>query len=192
MAITLHDLFPGSDVGIRYNPLEPTVEDLELWDYNTTRRLHCCWFEERAIRKARDSWSVAARYYVYRLNIIFGFDVPLIPTYQGFVKSLREAAYLVEACLHGELTHSYRGPRDGEATISGNIFIWERNSTGIDDWRDGMEWAVREEEGFDVGEAKVGSGLMKKTVCIPDCGAEHHVVSYYTAWDAQTLDGPLM
>lgn len=35
-----------------------------------------------------------------------------------------------------------------------------------------------------------GSGLMKKTISIPACGRTHHVVSYYSACDAQTLARP--
>jgi hypothetical protein len=55
--------------------------------------------------------------------------------------------------------------RDGEAVIGGNIFVWETNSTGIGHWRDGMEWASQEVDGFEVGEAIDGSGLMKKHPC---------------------------
>jgi hypothetical protein len=65
--------------------------------------------------------------------------MPLVPTYRGCLQSKEDAVYLIEACLCGKLVHSCRGPRDGEATISGNIFVWEANSTGIDCWRDKME-----------------------------------------------------
>jgi hypothetical protein len=124
------------------------------------------------------------------LEIDITHTPPLVPTYRGYVQSKADAVFLVEACLHGELIHSCRKPRDGEATISGNIFVWEANSIGIDRWRDGMEWTVREEDGFEVGEAINGSGLMKKTISIPTCGVIHHVVSYYTAGDARTLARP--
>ena len=53
-----------------------------------------------------------------------------------------------------------------------------------------MEWTVREEDGFDVGEETDDSMLMKKTISIPACKAIHNVVSYYTAWDARTLARP--
>ncbi len=107
-----------------------------------------------------------------------------MPTYRGHVQSKEDAVYLVKACLRGKLVHSCRGPREGEATISGNVFVWEANSTGIDHWRDGMEWAFREQDGFEVGEAIDGSGLMKKTITIDASRAIHHVVSYYTAGDS--------
>jgi len=82
------------------------------------------------------------------------------------------------------------GPQHGEAAISGNVFVWEANSTGIDRWRDGLEWNVREQDDCEVGEASNCSGLMKKTFSIPACGGVHHVVSYYTARDTPTLHGP--
>jgi len=82
------------------------------------------------------------------------------------------------------------GPQHGEAAISGNVFVWEANSTGIDRWRDGLEWNVWEQDDCEVGEASNCSGLMKKTFSIPACGGVHHVVSYYTARDTPTLHGP--
>ena len=106
------------------------------------------------------------------------------------MESKDDAFYLLETILRGKLVHSYQRPRDGEATISGNVFVWEENSIGIDRWRDGMEWNVREEDGFEVGEAIDGSGLMKKTISIPAYGAIYHVVSYCKAGDAPTLARP--
>lgn len=86
--------------------------------------------------------------------------------------------------------HLSRGLREGEAAISGNVFVWEANSTGIACWRDRMEWIIREKNGFEVGKATNGSGLMKKTASIPACGAIHHLVSYYTEGDTRTLVRP--
>ena len=68
-----------------------------------------------------------------------------------------DAVYLIEACLRGKLLYVRRRPRDGEAAISGSVFVWEANSAGIDYWRDGMEWTVQGEDGFEVGEAIDGS-----------------------------------
>ena len=59
-------------------------------------------------------------------------DFTLMPTYQGYLQSKEHAVYLLKACLNRKLVHSFRGPQDGEATISGNIFVWEINITGID------------------------------------------------------------
>jgi hypothetical protein len=82
------------------------------------------------------------------------------------VESKDDAFYLLKTILRGKLVHLCQRPRDGEVTISGNVFVWEENSTGIDRWRDGMEWNVREEDGFEVGEAIDGFGLMKKTISV--------------------------
>jgi Gti1/Pac2 family len=53
-----------------------------------------------------------------------------------------------------------------------------------------MEWTIWEEDGFEVGEAINGSRLRKKTISISTRGRTHHIVSYYTAYDAQTLARP--
>jgi len=189
---TLGKIFSSSDVELCYDPLEPTANDLEFWDYDTAKQLRRRWFFQRAIRVVEKGWPAAAAYYAYLLEVMFGLSShpPLVPTYRGYLQSKEDAVYTIEACLRGRLVHSCRGPQDGEATISGNVFVWEANSTGIDRWRDGMEWTVREEDGFEVGEAIDGSGLMKKTVSIPACRSIHHVVSYYTARDARTLARP--
>jgi Gti1/Pac2 family len=115
-------------------------------------------------------------------NCLDSSNQPLVPTYRGCLQSKEDAVYLLEACLRGELNHSCRGPHDGEATVSGNIFVWEANISGIDCWRDGMEWTFRQEDGFEVGEAMNGSGLTKKTISIPVNECLHHVVSYYTTF----------
>lgn len=184
--------FSGSDVDLYYDPLEPTANDLECWDYDTAKKLRQSWFLQRAIRVVKMGWPAAAACYAYLLEVMFVIrsDLPLVPTYRGCLQSKEDAVYIIEACLRGKLVHSCRGPQDGEATISGNIFVWEANITGIDRWRDGMEWTVREGDGFEVSESIDGSGLMKKTISIPAYGKIHHVVSYYTAWDVRTLARP--
>jgi hypothetical protein len=44
-----------------------------------------------------------------------------------------------------------------------------------------MEWMIWEEDGFEVGKAKDGSGLMKKTISIPACGHSPGRVLLYGA-----------
>lgn len=85
-----------------------------------------------------------------------------MPTYRGGLQNKEDAVYIIEACLRGTLLHPRRGPQDGEATISGNVFVWEANSTGIDRRTDGVEWTVREGDGFEAGEAIDASGILKK------------------------------
>jgi Gti1/Pac2 family len=188
----LREIFLGSNVELYYDPLEPTASDSEIWGYDMAKTLCKEWFFERAIRVVKEAWPAGAACYAHRLKVMSGLDTDftLVPTYQGYLQSKEDAVYLLEACLGGKLAHSFRGPRDGEDTISGNIFVWEANITGIDCWRDGMEWTIWEEDGFEVGEAINGSGLRKKTISISTRGRTHHVVSYYAACDAQTLARP--
>jgi hypothetical protein len=113
-----------------------------------------------------------------------------VPIYRGYLQSKEDAFYLLKACLRGKLFYLCRGPQDGEATISGNVFVWKANSIGIDRWMDGMKWTVRKEGGFEVGEAIDGSGLMRKIISIPACEGIHHVVFYYTVRDARILARP--
>ena len=188
----LRQIFPGSNVELYYNPLGPTAKDLKIWGCGKAKMLYEEWFFERAIRVIKEGWPAGAACYAHRLKVMSGLriDFTLVPTYQGYLQSKEDAVHLLEACLSGKLVHSRRGPQDGEATISGNIFVWEANITGIDDWRDGMEWNLWQEDGFEVGRAIDGSGLMKKTVDISRRGRSHQVVSYYTACDAPTLARP--
>lgn len=54
-----------------------------------------------------------------------------------------------------------------------------------------MKWNNCEEDDFEVDEAIDGFKLIKKTISISTCGRTHHIVSYYSACDAQTLTRPL-
>jgi hypothetical protein len=188
----LGKIFPGSHVDLHHNPLEPTTDDLKIWDYDAAKSLLQHWFFERAIRVIRNGWPAAAAYYSYLLEVMFGLrlDQPLVPTYRGYLQTEDDAFYLLEGILRGKHFHSCQRPRDGEATISGNVFVWEENSTSIDHWRDGMKWNISEKDGFELGKAINGSGLMRKRISIRACGTIHHVVSYYTTADTRTLDRP--
>lgn len=69
---------------------------------------------------------------------------PLRPTFQGYISTTMDALILFEACLTGRLTHVPRRPHDRERAdliSSGNIFIYEENSSGIKRWTDGMSWS---------------------------------------------------
>lgn len=200
----LDKMLPESNFDLEYDPVEPTHADLQFWDYDTAKDLHQHWFLLRASRVAGKDGSMAAAYYTYRLKHLYGldaavtgsslksFDGPLVPTFRGYLESEDEAVCLVEACLRGTALHSSRGPRDGEATLSGNVFVWEASSAGINCWSDRMEWAALERErgDFEVCESVDAPGLMKKTISIPACKTVHHVVSYYTAQDVPTLARP--
>lgn len=71
-------------------------------------------------------------------------NVPLLPTYRGFVGNTTDALLLFEAVMRGELAHVPRRPHDRERQgliQSGNIFIYGENSSGIKRWTDGVSWS---------------------------------------------------
>ncbi|KAL1582045.1 hypothetical protein WHR41_09294 [Cladosporium halotolerans] len=68
----------------------------------------------------------------------------LKPAFEGFVQSSGDALVLFEACLNGTLHHVSRRPHDRERSQlikSGNIFIYEENTSGIKRWTDGVAWS---------------------------------------------------
>jgi len=68
----------------------------------------------------------------------------LQPTYEGFVVSTFDALILFEACLRGRIHHVSRRPQErerGGVIRSGNIFIYEENTSGIKRWTDGVSWS---------------------------------------------------
>ncbi|KAF4120289.1 hypothetical protein GMORB2_3090 [Geosmithia morbida] len=68
----------------------------------------------------------------------------LVPTYQGIVVETLDALLLFEACLSGKLSHVSRRPHDRERPElirSGNVFIYEEQSSGIKRWTDGITWS---------------------------------------------------
>lgn len=68
----------------------------------------------------------------------------LVPSYVGHVKSTAEAILLFEGCLQGVISHVSRRPHDRERSHlikSGNVFIYEENSSGIKRWTDGIPWS---------------------------------------------------
>ena len=187
----LRQILPGSTTDPWYDPQEPTAQDLKIWEYDSAKKLRREWFFQRAIGVI-EKGGLAARYYAHHLKCMFGLcsNLPLVPTFRGWLKSMEDAFYLVEACRQGILLYSCRRPRNGEAAFSGGIFVWEPKCTRTEFWSDGIEWNTWTEDGFEVGEATNGSGLMKKTTSISISGTSHHLVSYFTAFDARTLARP--
>ncbi|KAK0623085.1 gluconate transport inducer 1/Pac2 [Immersiella caudata] len=71
-------------------------------------------------------------------------QVPLTPTYRGMILTTWDALVLYEAALSGVLNHVPRRPHDKERTElirSGNIFIYEEDTSGIKRWTDGLTWS---------------------------------------------------
>ncbi|KAI9800115.1 MAG: hypothetical protein M1833_003442 [Piccolia ochrophora] len=113
----------------------------------------------------------------------------LQPTYRGFIETERDALLLLDACLLGALHHLPRRPYQYELSVlirSGSVFIYEENASGILEWTDGAHWIPVGKEGdFCVDrEPDNSTGLFKKTITINVRGILHHLVSYYTAWEA--------
>lgn len=72
-------------------------------------------------------------------------ETPIVATFYGHIASTRDALIIIEACLEGKLNHVGRRPRRSEEPSlaqSGNVFVYERQSSGITSWQDGMSWSM--------------------------------------------------
>lgn len=68
----------------------------------------------------------------------------LEPTWRGFIHTTHDALIIVEATLSGKLSHIARRPHDkerGSVILSGNVFVYEENASGIKRWTDGVTWS---------------------------------------------------
>ncbi|KAK0673821.1 putative gluconate transport inducer 1 [Cercophora samala] len=71
-------------------------------------------------------------------------NVPIEPSWIGYVPDTGTALCLVEAVLRGVLKITARRPQDKErpeCIRSGNVFIYEENASGIRRWTDGRNWS---------------------------------------------------
>ncbi len=114
---------------------------------------------------------------------------PLQPSYHGLIEEEQDALLLFDAWLMGALHHLPRRPYNYELPVlirSGCVFIYEKNASGILEWNDGAHWIPVGKDGdFCVDrEPDNSTGLFKKTITINVRGILHHLVSYYTAWEA--------
>lgn len=71
----LSKTLPGSIFDPNYDPIEPGVNDVEYYGYNTAKALYMYWFLGRAKRMIEDSWFIAAAYYSYRVERARGTGV---------------------------------------------------------------------------------------------------------------------
>ncbi|KAJ3150876.1 hypothetical protein HDU89_002873 [Geranomyces variabilis] len=123
--------------------------------------------------------------------------------FHGAVNSPNDALLLFEACRTGLLKRVQRRLSESERTayvVSGAIFIWDEEESGIKRWTDGKHWSpsringsfliYREVEARktvipDVSEEKIeyvikDGGLTKKAISITTSdGRKQHLVSYY-------------
>lgn len=73
----LNEFLPSSKFELNYDPAQPTEADLATWEYEQAKAVRKEWFSQRAMRQTRESWSTAAAYYAYRLELLGGCDRPL-------------------------------------------------------------------------------------------------------------------
>lgn len=185
---------PNANITMHENPFKPTFDDMKLqpckevnriWRDLWVRRATCVIGRSRALEPDHPT-RYAAYVYAYYLELFFGAS--LIPTHRGYLRTIDDASCLVQACLNGWISHSWRGPRGRRAALSGSIFVWKETSASINDWHDGLEWTIERENGFEVATALDLSGLKRKTVSIASEGDFYHVVGYYKDVDMEGLD----
>lgn len=69
---------------------------------------------------------------------------PLSPTFYGHIGSTQDALLLFETCLRSIFNHLDRRPHNRERASlikSGNVFVYEEDSSGIKRWTDGVPWS---------------------------------------------------
>jgi hypothetical protein len=184
--------FPDAFYNIAWDPLQPASKDLEHQSYIAAKETLRDIFFHRAMRIVSKGRSGVAFHYQYLLQVMCGLSMAgeLVPTFRGYVKNKRDAEYLVLACTSGKLSHTCRQPRDGEAVLSGNVFVWESDSIDSYVWDDGLAWEILEKGERTVSRALNDSELLKAEIDIFDSGHLHHVLSYYMALDAECLVQP--
>jgi len=73
-----------------------------------------------------------------------GSAPPVQPSWHGFIHTTHDALIVLEACLQGKLNHISRRPHDRERSnliVSGNVFVYEENASGIKRWTDWTTWS---------------------------------------------------
>lgn len=66
------------------------------------------------------------------------------PTFKGYIEDERDALLILQATLDGKLKHIPRRPYEIERPyliISGNIFVFVEEISGIKRWTDGVSWS---------------------------------------------------
>lgn len=90
-------------------------------------------------------------------------EAPIVATLHGHVASTQDALIVIEACLQGYLSHLGRRPRRAEEPLLGrssDIFVYERRSSGIAAWQDGIAWSA---------PVRVGNFEMRRQLATPTC-----------------------
>lgn len=88
-------------------------------------------------------------------------EAPIVATFNGHVASTQDALIVIEACLQGRRNHLGRRPRQSEEPLllrSGHVFVYERRSSGITSWQDGVPWSA---------PVQVGNFEMRRQLATP-------------------------
>ncbi|KAI9736734.1 MAG: hypothetical protein M1834_000938 [Cirrosporium novae-zelandiae] len=64
----LSKIFPNSIVDLKYNPMEPSVDDVKYWGYGNAKALNTDWFSKRAGKMIKEAWPTASAYYSYLMG----------------------------------------------------------------------------------------------------------------------------
>lgn len=136
------------------------------------------------------------------------------PTFKGYIEDENDALLILQATLDGKLQHIPRRPYEIERPyliISGSIFVFVEEISGIKRWTDGISWSPSRITGkfllyreLDKGSGHGHSndleisatnmrysGLIKKTISVKLKRApfhlleNFHIVSYYTIEDVK-------
>ena len=66
------------------------------------------------------------------------------PAYHGYVETALDALIIIQGCSSGVLPLVTRRLQDAEkkhSVISGSVFVWDEQATGIKRWTDGLSWS---------------------------------------------------
>ncbi|KAJ9568947.1 uncharacterized protein HLK63_L06369 [Nakaseomyces glabratus] len=137
------------------------------------------------------------------------------PTFKGYIEDESDVLLILQATLDGKLQQIPRRPYEIERPyliVSGNIFVFVEEISGIKRWTDGISWspsritgkflvyreldksgAQHHTQDFDINSpaSMKYTGLIKKTISVKLRRApfhlleNFHIVSYYTLSDVQ-------
>ncbi|KAL8709389.1 MAG: hypothetical protein Q9220_005883 [cf. Caloplaca sp. 1 TL-2023] len=102
---------------------------------------------------------------------------PLVLSFQGYPHDKADVMFFLEHYLRKSL------PRRVDKFDSGNTFVWEMDSAGIDH-------CERVNDGFKPSKITNNFGLIEYTASISLDGVTYHIASYWLEQDAPTLARP--
>jgi len=104
-------------------------------------------------------------------------------TFRGYIHTLEDAYLLISSHMSGASTCAPR------LLGSGSIFIYKKNTTGINKWPDELPWTNNDDHGNMSISYSRSHNLWRKAYTISVQNCRYCVVSYYNPWDA--VDGTL-